>query len=133
MNTLAVCNVGGSEFNFQIHNVVEDSHRFNTQPGLDSASAVVNGSNFSSVGGVDTYYAAGSHAFREPSGAMSTAVFDADVVLSVPSNKKFFDNLRDQALVLFRDPSVQATNASKMSSGQVNIKMWKHSNRLTSM
>ncbi len=131
--TLVVCNACDSDFQFKIHNVLEDSHRFNVQPGLDSASALVNGSNFCSVNGVDTYFSTGSHAFQEPNGAMSTTVFDAGVVLSVPDNKKFFDSLRDQALVLFRDPAVQATNASKMSSGQVNIKMWKHSNKLTSM
>jgi hypothetical protein len=114
------------------HAIVEDAHRFNTQPGFDNASSVANGCSFSTVPGVDCRYTDGSHSFEEPNGAIGLVVLDADVVLKSAKNSAFFDSLLRIARQLFTNPNVQPTNASKMSSGHVNIKMWKNSNKLAS-
>ena len=113
-----------------VHNVVEDTHRFNVLPGLPNASALVNGCNFSTVPGVDIQYESRSHSFQEISGAMSTTVFDAEVILI--EHRQFFDSFAKNTYTLFKDLSVKANNTGKMSSGQQDIKLWKLNNTMTS-
>jgi len=92
-------------------------------PGLGSASAVVNGTHFNTVPGIDVRYESGSHSFVETNGAQSLTILDSNKILSNDCNRQFFDDLAKVALVLFQNPQIQANNASKMSSGHADIKM----------
>jgi len=56
--------MGSSKLLIEVHPVMEDTHRFNTLPGIPNASVLVNGCNFTAVPGVDIYYETGSYTFE---------------------------------------------------------------------
>ena len=124
-----------SELDFTVvkNVIIEDVHKFNTQPGFDNASVVANGSNYATILGCDTRYESGSHTFKKTNGSVSLCILDSKVVLSNLVNAKFFAKLLNVGTLAFSNPAIQPNNASKMSLRQVNIKLWRNSNKLTSI
>lgn len=109
---------------FELKNVVMDTSRFEQYPGFASASQYANGRTYSIIPGLDTVYKDTPTMFFDEKRVCTTVYIPGNIIMSSPPHSKLMQNVNKILYSIFCESKIPMTDASKMSSGPLDVKQY---------